>query len=313
MIDYDIVICVGWNDITIVKKTVRYVRKNLQGNKVYLILNSYYFNSFSTTFLNEFNVELIDEDLLIPGVSYKQNRSFIEGTRPGFPPGWYFQQFLKMGFSMSNYAREYYLIWDADTLPLSELEFEKDGKLLFTQKKEYHEEYFITMEKLLGLKKLKDFSFIAEHMLIKTAIMKEIICKIQSDINTPWPFILLSKVRPEAKSGFSEFETYGTYVSQYYPELYSSRTLNTWRNAGYIFGRNINDKHIKALSVDLDIISLENWNGLLFPKNVWSRLQETYVKYLRYKYIRGSRTKISSRQIVTIVKSFFGNGKVVNV
>lgn len=295
MIDYDIIICVGWNDITVVKKTVKYVRKNLQGNKIFLIVNSFYFKYFASSFLNEYGVELIDEDQLIPGVSYKQNRSFVDEKRPGFPPGWYFQQFLKMGFAQSKYARDYYLIWDADTLPLSKLEFEKDGRLLFTQKKEYHEEYFITMEKLIGLKKLKDYSFIAEHMLIKTDIMREIISKISGDSIEPWPFTLLMKVRPEVKSGFSEFETYGTYVSHYYPELYSSRTLNTWRNAGYVFGRNISDKDIEALSVDLDIISLESWNGRLFPQKLFSRLQELYIKYLRYLYMRRNKVRVNNK------------------
>lgn len=295
MIDYDIIICVGWNDITIVKKTVKYVRKNLQGKKIYLIVNSFYFKYFRTSFLNEYNVELIDEDQLIVGVSYKQNRSFIDENRPGFPPGWYFQQFLKMGFAQSKYARDYYLIWDADTLPLSKLVFEKNGRLLFTQKKEFHEEYFITMEKLLGLKKMKDYSFIAEHMLIKTDIMREIISKISNGSAQPWPFILLMNVRPEAKSGFSEFETYGTYVSQYYPDMYESRTLNTWRNAGYVFGRNISDKDIEALSVDLDIISLESWNGRLFPQKLFSRLQEMYVKYLRYMYVRRNKVRVNDK------------------
>lgn len=295
MIDYDIVICVGWNDITIVKKTVKYVRKNLLGKKIFLIVNSFYFKYFSSSFLNESGVELIDEDQLIPGVSYKQNRSFIDENRHGFPPGWYFQQFLKMGFAQSKYAREYYLIWDADTLPLSKLEFEKNGRLLFTQKKEYHEEYFITMEKLLGLKKMKDYSFIAEHMLIKTNIMREIISKISGESSELWPFTLLLKVRPEAKSGFSEFETYGTYVSQNYPDLYESRTLNTWRNAGYVFGRNISDKDIEALSVDLDIISLESWNGRLFPQKLFSRMQELYVKYLRYLYVRRNKVRVNDK------------------
>ena len=40
------------------------------------------------------------------------------------------------------------------------IEFEENGKLLFTAKKEYHEEYFITMNKLLGLKKIKSYSFV---------------------------------------------------------------------------------------------------------------------------------------------------------
>ncbi len=300
MIDYDIIICVGWNDITVVKKTVKYVRKNLQGKKIYLIVNSFYFKYFPTSFLNECGVELIDEDTLIPDVSYKQNRSFIDENRPGFPPGWYFQQFLKMGFSQSKYARDYYLIWDADTLPLSKLEFEKEGRLLFTQKKEYHEEYFITMEKLLDLKKMKDYSFIAEHMFIKTDIMREIISKILGESSEPWPYALLMKVRPEANSGFSEFETYGTYVSKFYPNLYDSRTLNTWRNAGYVFGRNISDKDIEALSIDLDIISLESWNGRLFPQKLFSHLTELYVKFLHFLYLRKNKvnTNVKLKYII---------------
>lgn len=313
MIDYDIIICVGWNDITIVKKTVKYVRRYLEGRKIFLILNAYYFKNFPSSFLKEYRVELIDEDSLIPGVSYQQNRAFIETYRKGFPSGWYFQQFLKMGFANSEYARDYYLIWDADTLPLSKLVFEKDGKLLFTRKKEYHEEYFITIEKLFGLKKSKDYSFIAEHMLIKTEIMREIISKISNHTEEPWPFHLLCQVRPEAKSGFSEFETYGTYVSHYYPDLYQSRTLNTWRNAGYVFGRTISDKQIQSMEVDLDIVSLENWNGQLFPQNVLSRIQELYVKFLRYIYLKRHHTTVGKNQYMSFLNSFLGKGKLTNV
>lgn len=287
--NYDVVICVGWNDLTIVKKTIEYVRKNLDGKNIYLIVNSFYFSCFSSSFIDKYKIVLIDEDLLIPGVSYKQNREFIERNRPGFATGWYYQQFLKMAFSQSEYASDYYLIWDADTLPLSKIKFEENGKLMFTAKKEYHEEYFVTIDKLFGLKKVKDYSFISEHMLIKTDIMKEIISKISGGASEPWPYILLRQVRPEAKGGFSEFETYGTYVSHYYPELYSSRILNTWRKAGYVFGRNISDKDIEALSVDLDIISLECWNGRLFPQNIFSRFSELYMKFLRFLYIRKNK------------------------
>lgn len=301
VMNYDVIICVGWNDLTIVKKTVEYVRKNLEGKNIYLIVNSFFFSCFPSSFLEKYNVILLDEDQLIQDFSYRQNREFIEKNRHGFSPGWYFQQFLKMAFSKSIYAGDYYLIWDADTLPLSKIKFEENGKLLFTAKKEYHEEYFITMDKLLGLKKIKDYSFIAEHMLIKTDIMKEIISKISGEASEPWPFTVLKTVRPKAKGGFSEFETYGTYVSHYYPELYSSRTLNTWRNAGYVFGRNISDKDIEALSVDLDIISLECWNGRLFPQNFFSRLSELYVKYLRFLYIRKNKVNANGN-----IKSFLG-------
>ena len=309
--NYDVIICVGWNDLTIVKKTVEYVRKNLNGDKIYLIVNSFFFPCFSSSFLEKFKVVLLDEDQLIPDVSYKQNREFISKNRPGFSPGWYFQQFLKMAFSQSKYAGDNYLIWDADTLPLSKIQFEENGKILFTAKKEYHEEYFITINKLLGLQKIKDFSFIAEHMLIKTDIMKEIISKISEASAEPWPFTVLKTVRPEAKGGFSEFETYGTYVSSFYPELYTERTLNTWRNAGAIFGRAINDKYIAYLSEDLDIISLESWSGLFFFANIRAKAQELYLKYLRYKYLRHNKVAVSCKQRFQQLGNMFGRGKFV--
>ena len=131
-------------------------------------------------------------------------------------------------------------------------------------------------------------------MLIKTDIMKEIISKISGESIEPWPFTLIKQIRPGAKSGFSEFETYGTYVSHYYPSLYNSRTLNTWRNAGYVFGRNISEKDIDALSVDLDIISLECWNGRFFPQNLFSRLGELYVKFLRFLYMKRNKIRPNS-------------------
>lgn len=309
--NYDVVICVGWNDLTIVKKTIEYVRKNLDGKNIYLIVNSFYFSCFSSSFIDKYKIVLIDEDLLIPGVSYKQNREFIERNRPGFAPGWYYQQFLKMAFSQSEYASDYYLIWDADTLPLSKIKFEENGKLMFTAKKEYHEEYFITIDKLFGLKKVKDYSFISEHMLIKTDIMKEIISKISGGASEPWPYILLRQVRPEAKGGFSEFETYGTYVSCYYPELYTERNLNTWRNAGFVFGRAIKEKYIQYLSAEFDIISLESWSGLFFIDNVKAKIQELYLKYLRYKYLRLNKVGVSEKQIFHQIMNFFRKGKIV--
>ena len=309
-IDYDIVICVGWNDILVVKKTIKYLRLNLNGDKIYIIINRFYFNQFSSQFLKDYHVVLIDEDELIPGVNYTVLRSYLQNSRPEFPTGWYYQQFLKMGFADSQYAKDYYLIWDADTLPLSQLEFVNNGQLLFTQKKEYHKAYFDTIENIFHIRKNNDFSFIAEHMLIKSSIMKEIISKLSEGGNCCWPFSIINHIQPQAFLGFSEFETYGTYVSHYYPGLYKPRMLNTWRNAGSVFGRNIKDDDLKALAIDLDIVSLESWNGKLFPQNFISKIMELYVKYLRYKYLRSKNLHISPRKVL---KMLVERSKIITV
>ena len=89
--------------------------------------------------------------------------------------GWYFQQFLTLAFALTSYCKGYYLTWDSDTLPISELHFFQDGQPLFTMKKEYHRPYFNTLQRLIGLDKTSSKSFIAEHMIFKPEFVCEII------------------------------------------------------------------------------------------------------------------------------------------
>ncbi len=65
---------------------------------------------------------------------------------------------------------KYYLIWDCDTIPIKKVNmFSNDRKPYFDVKEEYNKPYFITMEKLLPeLGKKYNYSFISEHMLIRT-------------------------------------------------------------------------------------------------------------------------------------------------
>lgn len=49
------------------------------------------------------------------------------------------------------------------------------GKPRFTMKREFHPAYFHTLKRLLGLEKIASFSFIAEHMMFNSTIMKELL------------------------------------------------------------------------------------------------------------------------------------------
>ncbi len=77
--------------------------------------------------------------------------------------GWYYQQFLKMKYSVIC-EDEYYMTWDGDTVPCKCFSmFNASGD--FDMKHEYHEEYFITLENILpGIKKVTEKSFISKHM-----------------------------------------------------------------------------------------------------------------------------------------------------
>lgn len=76
--------------------------------------------------------------------------------------GWYFQQFIKMSELDDGEDSDINLIWDADTIPLKELSFERNGKLYFYQGKENHPPYFELIRDLLNEEKLVQTSFIAQ-------------------------------------------------------------------------------------------------------------------------------------------------------
>jgi len=63
-------------------------------------------------------IELIDEDSLAEGLKrdYVSALLVARGANPE-RSGWYFQQFLKLCYSLDPSASDYYLVWDADTIP----------------------------------------------------------------------------------------------------------------------------------------------------------------------------------------------------
>ena len=209
---------------------------------------------------------LIDENSLVSGFSFDAVRDYLL-KHPNVSPdrvGWYFQQFLKFAFAQTEYCGEYYLTWDADTLPTSQIYFFQDGHPLFTAKTEYHVAYFHTLEKLLGMGKTAPFSFIAEHMMFCKEVVLELIEAINCSpvLGDSWFEKIINACDFKADDGsiFSEFETYGTFCCLKRPDLYQVRQLNTFRCAAMLCGRHITDYVMKALS-SLDIATFEIYHG----------------------------------------------------
>ena len=98
----------------------------------------------------------------------------------GWRAGWYLQQFLKMSYSFIC-EDAYYLIWDADTIPVREIQmFDEDGVPFFDVKEEYHRPYFTTLNKIFNnrIKKSNPYSYISDHIVIKTEYMRNLILEI---------------------------------------------------------------------------------------------------------------------------------------
>ena len=179
--------------------------------------------------------------------------------------GWYYQQFLKMQYSVVC-KDEYYMVWDGDTVPCRKINMfsPETGQPYLDLKHEYHLEYFETMAKILpGFKKVIERSFISEHMLIRCDIMKSLIADIEKNDSIPgtrfWEKII-NCIEPAKiyDSSFSEFETYGTYVALRNPNVYKLREWHSFRLGASFFDMNtICDRDFEWLGKDFDAISFE--------------------------------------------------------
>lgn len=179
--------------------------------------------------------------------------------------GWYLQQFLKMGYG--KYCEDdYYLVWDADTAPLKDVDMFDSGCPVFDIKTEEHPPFFHTIENLFAdMHKAIQGSFVAEHMLIRCDIMKAFIQEVEDNTSLPgihWYEKILRAVekRELSYSGFSEFETYGTYCTLRYPGQYKLRDWKSCREGNSYFNAgDLTQKEQKWLAKEFDAISFEKW------------------------------------------------------
>lgn len=285
---YNVVIPVIFRDYSFLKKTIRYVNRFLSPQKVYIITDIRFKRYLPKEIQNNKSCVVIDENSLLDGMTIGSiKKMFSELNRTKIGAGWYFQQFLKMAFSLSDYCdTDYYLSWDSDTIPLRKIDFfDESGNPYFTMKSEHHVPYFIAIQRLLDITNYNSHSYIAENMMFNKSIMIELINRIESNSqlegNTWYEKIVYALV-PESVScmGFSEFETYGNYCLNYHPGFYEERTLPSFRAGGLIQGRFVSDRILKQLSFDQATASFEIYDRPPFP---WGKLTYWYARWQRRK------------------------------
>jgi hypothetical protein len=242
---YDIVTCVGLRDRSFARLSLKYLLANTTCNSIFIVAPQ---KNLGT--LGDFDqkVVLVDENSVIPGLTSKDIAHYLSQVSPSNRfAKWYFQQFLKMGICNRPDLHENYLIWDSDTILLHPLSFfSQDGRVLFTKGNEYHTPYFVTLNKILKEPREVNFSFIAQHMMINKQIMAEMINKIKAGslCDGSWVWTILEAIFESSNSHqapcsppvpeFSEYETYGNYVTNNYPEKALHRELPWLRDGSYI-------------------------------------------------------------------------------
>jgi hypothetical protein len=285
--DYNLIIPVVYKDYSFLRKTLRFVQKNLSATKIFILTDGRMAKYLSKEIRNSPIYQIVDENSLLGGLTYQKIYQIIKSQgREHTNTGWFFQQFLKLGFALSEYCdTEYYLSWDADTIPVRPLDFFSDsGHPYFTMKTEHHRPYFEAIHKLLGLEKSNPRSYIAEHMMFNRNVMREMLGRIdQADVKgCVWYEKIMNAVVPEIVStdSFSEFETYGTYCKTYYPNLYLERQIPSYRLGGLIQGRFVSDRILRRLAADAYVVSFEIYDRPPFP---WGNICAWQEKWLKHK------------------------------
>ena len=175
----DVILTCRAADLPILQLTLQRLRRFVPLRRAHVITASTNLAKFRRRLGSD--VDFHDEDALIPEMTLSRLK---QAPLPGFPKsaGWYFQQLLKFAFAFQNSREDYFLIWDADTVPLRPLEFfDESGRMLFTIADEWHEGYFNTYRKLLRQEPRREFSFISQHMIVQRSILCEMLTKIDKN------------------------------------------------------------------------------------------------------------------------------------
>lgn len=301
---FDVIIMTTPSDYLRVKNNIDRIIDLVPGNNFYIVGSSKV-----GELINEEPqkgiIKFIDENSIIPfdNVHSVIKEILGEDDIPRGVTGWYYQQFLKMKYAEIS-DNDYYMSWDGDTVPCKAFGMfdEKSGKPYFDVKSEYHEEYFITMNKLFpDLHKVIRKSFISEHMLFDKKIMSEIIDNIEDNTSlagTGFYEKILRAIRPEKllSNSFSEFETYGTYVASRYQEKYRIRFWHSIRYGSmYFLPSEMTEETFEWLGKDFDAIS--------FEKN-----QEIVPELAKYFNTPEYRAKLSARYIIETIQDCSSDG-----
>lgn len=139
--------------------------------------------------------------------------------------GWYYQQLLKYALRKHSLTR-HYLVMDADTVFVRRTDFTRSGRYVFYASEQFHEPYFRTYQKLLGYFPERQPSFITDYMILDSDFLDELLQLISARANgAKWYDAILAAIDPAELSSFSEYETYGYYLSRHHPECFESVPL----------------------------------------------------------------------------------------
>ena len=228
----DVVTACTLSDLRVFRRTLAGIEAFLPVQSIHVFVPSEAVEDFEHAFGGRVTVH--DEDSAIPGIQYADLAAHSHRVFP-LMTGWYFQQFLKYSYAFENPDDDWFLIWDADTVPLRAVDFfDAEGRLLVVPAEECHEPYFETYRQLLGEEPCREYSFISQHQVVQKSVLREMLRQMtdraRKDLKE-WPRVIADGLQGAGNNLFSEYETYGHYLKNHYPERMALRPL-PWLREG---------------------------------------------------------------------------------
>lgn len=209
---------------------VKYILKHIRSEAYHLIIPARYREAFKL--VTPEVVKIHCEEYFAPEFPLSDIQRLMPATNKE-RAGWYYQQLLKIKAlaELGEHNRDVNLIWDADTVPFQALKFVVEDKLVYHVGTEHHLPYFKTIQKLLNKPKITSFSFISQCFPARKIWVNEFLKEVEQIHKTSWYHAILDCTDLGEGSGFSEYETLGTYFAHRYPEqMLESKGL--WERTG---------------------------------------------------------------------------------
>uniref|UniRef100_N2B612 Glycosyl transferase family 1 domain-containing protein n=1 Tax=Eubacterium plexicaudatum ASF492 TaxID=1235802 RepID=N2B612_9FIRM len=265
---YDVVMVIKAADWELAKRNLKYIKKYLNPKQIKIIAS----HKIGKLSQPDHTVRFIDEDQLYEGLTLEHVKKILIERQIGISSaGWYFQQFLKLAYAYVC-KDDYYLVWDADTIPLRNISMidAETKKPYFDMKPEYISAYFTSIRNLTGMEKAETESFIAEHMLFRTKIVKQMLAYIEKNASVGGISFfekIINTLDTVQERTLSEFELYGTYCQYVYPDLYRKRHLRTMRCGKMFLGPQPKQEVLKWVGKTMDTVSFEHPQSVI-PQSV---------------------------------------------
>lgn len=204
-------------------------------------------------------------DLSWPGVFVHADSDVLDFDRTRFKhrPNWVFQQFLKLFQNVT--LTDWYLVIDADLIFARSVKlFEEMRPVFLLGNDQYHEPYFCFNQKMLGIGKTYEFSFLSECTLYKKQLVDRML--EHGRYTSPQHFMECAAEVIDGGCYPAESELYGSYIHYAFPGLYTFRRLHAALGGKYggkpYTNQEIEDR-IKEVTQwgDVDILTVHSWEG----------------------------------------------------